>query len=345
MIEFIQVSKTYTAGKRVVKALQGVSLSVAPQEIFGVIGRSGAGKSSLIRCANLLEVPDKGQVLINGQDLLKLSTKDLRAIRHKIGMIFQHFNLLNARTVYQNIALPLELMHMSKKAITEKVEPLLTLTGLEAKRDSHPHQLSGGEKQRVAIARALASEPLILLCDEATSALDPHTTQEILQLLKNINQKLGVTILLITHEMEVVKKICDKVALLDRGKIIEVGTIAEFFGRPKSALAKTLVHSLLKQELPADILTNLKEKNGPNLNPLWQIFFQGHAAEDPLITELVRQFNLEVNILQAKIETLQKEVFGIMVVLIKGPAESLVNARNFLQTRGAAVEVLGYVAN
>ena len=238
MIELRHVSKVFTSGGKEVKALDDVSLTVPEGTIYGVIGSSGAGKSTLIRCVNLLERPTSGSVMVAGSDLTTLSEKGLRTARHNMGMIFQHFNLLASRTVFGNIALPLELAGYSKEDITAAVLPLLELTGLEDKKDSYPSQLSGGQKQRVAIARALASKPRVLLCDEATSALDPKTTRSILTLLKDINRKLNITILMITHEMDVVKSVCDRVAILGYGKLIEESTVEEFFMNPRTELAQ-----------------------------------------------------------------------------------------------------------
>ena len=234
MITFKNISKTFRGSGGLVHALSDVSLHVPEGCIYGVIGSSGAGKSTLIRCANLLEAPTEGEVLVAGQNLVELSSAELRKARREIGMIFQHFNLLSSRTVYQNIALPLELAGQSAAEIEKAITPLLELVGLEDKRNSYPSQLSGGQKQRVAIARALASQPKVLLCDEATSALDPQTTVSILNLLRDINKKLGLTILLITHEMDVVKSICDRVAILSQGRVIEENDVESFFLSPKT---------------------------------------------------------------------------------------------------------------
>lgn len=244
MITFRHVCKNYSTSYGSVPALTNINLEVNAGEIFGIIGKSGAGKSTLIRCANLLEKPTSGEIIVAGQDLTKLSGPNLRLARQKIGMIFQHFNLLSSRTVYENIALPLELTGHTPKEITALIDPLLQLTGLTDKKNQFPAQLSGGQKQRVAIARALANKPHVLLSDEATSALDPETTQSILQLLKNVRDALNVTILLITHEMSVIKQCSDKVAILEKGELIEQNEVGEFFTHPRSASAKTLLHLL-----------------------------------------------------------------------------------------------------
>src|SRR5579859_3251829 len=254
MIEIEGLQKSFVRGKDAQTAatavLQDLSLSVKKGEIFGIIGRSGAGKSTLIRCINMLERPTAGRVTIDGQDITALSGASLRDARRRIGMIFQHFNLLSSRTVFDNVAFPLELHGMSKAQIEQEVLPLLELVGLSEKRTAYPSQLSGGQKQRVAIARALASKPAVLLCDEATSALDPETTQSILALLKDINQKLDLTILLITHEMPVIKAICDKVAVLDKGVVVEQGPVFDIFTAPKAPVTKLMVHDLIDRDLP-----------------------------------------------------------------------------------------------
>jgi len=235
------VEKTYGRGKKQVDALRGVSLDVFPGEIFGVIGPSGAGKSTLIRCINLLERPEKGQVLIDGVDVTNFDGRRLREVRRSIGMVFQHFNLLTNRTAAGNVAFPMEILGVPKVQRAERVKQLLAFVGLEDKADRYPSELSGGEKQRVGIARALATEPRILLCDEATSALDPDTTVSILNLLRSINQRLGLTIVMVTHQMHVVRAICDRVAVLDHGRVAEVGTVSELFSNPQTSATRRLV--------------------------------------------------------------------------------------------------------
>ncbi|MGF7185568.1 D-methionine transport system ATP-binding protein [Desulfitispora alkaliphila] len=241
MIKLEQVSKVYTAKKNTVQALNQVNLSIDKGTIYGIMGLSGAGKSTLIRCINLLEKPNSGRVLIDNCDLTKLDDKALREARKKIGMIFQHFNLLSSRTVYENVAFPLEIAGLSKEEIKTSVDELLSLVGLSEKSSSYPSELSGGQKQRVGIARALANEPKVLLCDEATSALDPETTQSILSLLKDINKKFGLTIVIITHEMHVIKDICDRVAIIDNGHIVEEAAVLKVFTEPQTEVAKKFV--------------------------------------------------------------------------------------------------------
>jgi D-methionine transport system ATP-binding protein len=248
MIVLNDISKEYETKNGRLYALKSVSLHVPRGKIFGVIGRSGAGKSTLLRCVNLLERPSSGRVRVNGREMTKLTDKELRLARHEIGMIFQHFNLFNARNVYKNVAFPLELLKFSKTEIEKKVRPLLELVGLENKMKAYPHQLSGGQKQRVAIARALATEPKVLLCDEMTSSLDPETTDAILKLIQEINQEMQLSVLLITHEMDVVRKIADRVAVLDHGEIVEQSGIIELFESPKTTVGNAFVNSLKYRE-------------------------------------------------------------------------------------------------
>ncbi|MBI5448179.1 MAG: ATP-binding cassette domain-containing protein [Gammaproteobacteria bacterium] len=343
MIELRHVFKKYHTRAGDIPALVDINLQVKRGEIFGVIGKSGAGKSTLIRSVNLLERPDQGEVLIEGKNILTLSAKALCQVRHNIGMIFQHFNLLSSCHVYDNIALPLVLLNYSRKEIQKKVEPLLELTGLTQKKLAYPRQLSGGQKQRVAIARALASHPAILLCDEATSALDLHTTQSILGLLKDINQQFNLTILMITHEMEVVKAVCDRVALLSQGRILELSTMAEFFTRPKTEKAKKLIETLSHRALPEKLLKNKKEQFFEGSVPIWRIYFTGNSAQSPIITALIQRCALEINIFQANVETLKEDTLGIMDVTVKGDPKQLQLGVDYLISQGARVEVLGYV--
>lgn len=343
MILFRHVFKHYHTHAGEVPALVDINLEINRGEIFGVIGQSGAGKSTLIRCVNLLERPDQGEVWVDGKNMLTLSSKALCQARHNIGMIFQHFNLLSSCNVYDNIALPLVLLKYSRKEIQRAVDPLLELTGLTHKTRAYPRQLSGGQKQRVAIARALASNPAVLLCDESTSALDLHTTQSILELLKNINKQLGITILMITHEMDVVKTICDRVALLSQGHILECAPMAEFFSKPKTEKAKQLIESLLHRALPEKLAQHMQTISFQGAAPVWRIYFTGDSAQAPLMSALVQQYSLEINIFQANIETLKNETLGIMDVTVKGTTENLQQGILYLTAQGARVEVLGYV--
>jgi D-methionine transport system ATP-binding protein len=291
----------------------------------------------------LLERPTSGQIIVNGQNLIQLAEKNLRIARHKIGMIFQHFNLLSSRTVYQNVALPLEFLHQSKTEINKTVTNLLDLVGLTGKEKFYPKQLSGGQKQRVAIARALTNQPKVLLCDEATSALDPQTTHSILQLLKQINEKLGLTILLITHEMNVVKEICHRLAILDHGEIIEQSAVIDFFGKPESQIAKDFVRTSLKQHLPESLQKRILPQPTEESIPLLQISLFGQAASEPWLADLIQKFHINLNILQANIEHIRDEIVGIILVEANANQQKITEGIHYLITKGIGVEVVGYV--
>lgn len=342
MIELININKTYHTQQGALVALQNINLRVEAGEIFGVIGPSGAGKSTLIRCVNLLERPTSGKVIVAQQELTALSEQALRQARHNIGMIFQHFNLLSCRTVYENISLPLELVGKSKAEIATKVMSLLQLVGLENKKDVYPSQLSGGQKQRVAIARALANEPKVLLCDEATSALDPQTTHSILQLLREINKRLGLTILLITHEMNVVKEICHRLAILEYGEIVEQSEVIKFFSQPETNIAKEFVRASLKQHLPEVLQNRILSQQVPGSIPLLQISFYGDAAAEPFIAELVQKHQIKINILQANIENIRGETIGIMLVEADAAEDKIAAGIQYLLSKGLSVEIVGY---
>jgi D-methionine transport system ATP-binding protein len=344
MIKLIAVEKIYPSLSTSLPVLQDIDLHVNQGEIFGILGQSGAGKSTLLRCINLLEKPTRGEVWVDGQALLSLNKRPLRHIRQKIGMIFQHFNLLNAKTVYENIALALQLSKCPKQAIEDKVQSLLELTGLQDKPQHYPAELSGGQKQRVAIARALACEPKILLCDEATSALDPQTTQTIIELLKTINTRLNLTIVLITHEMEVVKTLCHRVALLDKGHIIEQAPVADFFMTPQTPLAKKWVHFDLEKALPRLLQARLVATPRPGYHAVLRIFFRGSAASEPLIAHLMCHIGLILNILQANIELLNELPVGIFVAEVIGSQQALQRGVDYLLEKGLFVEIIGYVA-
>lgn len=343
MIKLANITKIYNNLVTPIYALRDINLTINPGEIFGIVGQSGAGKSTLLRCINLLERPSLGQVWIDEQELTALKPADLRLVRRQIGMIFQQFNLLAAKTVYENIALPLKFAHYSTSQIHNAIVPLLELTGLKDKQQAYPGQLSGGQKQRVAIARALASRPKVLLCDEATSALDPQTTQTILQLLKDINQRLGITIVLITHQVDVVKSICDRVALIDQGSIIEVADIVSFFTTPKTNLAKKFVSLSLKHELPPLLQKRLSTHKKINSHAVLRIIFQGQAAAEPLIAHVMREMGIHLNILQANIECLKQTILGIMVVEVVGDQTALPQGIQYLTDKGLHVEIMGYV--
>jgi len=328
---------------KVVEALKNIDFHVPPGSIHGVIGLSGAGKSTLIRCVNLLERPTNGSVVVDGQEMTGLSSAELNQARHRIGMIFQHFNLLTTRNVFDNIALPLELMGMKRTAIRERVMPLLELTGLSDKVNQFPAQLSGGQKQRVAIARALASKPRVLLCDEATSALDPQTTSSILTLLRDINQQLGLTILLITHEMEVVKSICHRVSLISDGELVEEADVGDFFTAPRTQLGREFLNDFLQLEPPKALIERLETEPGERTHPVVRLAFSGDAVSTPLISRLARECGVDVSILQAKVESIQERTLGLMIAELLGDNAQTQRAIDYLETHDLNVEVLGHV--
>lgn len=344
MIRLDNISKIFDLAGRKLTALDNVSLHIPQGKVCGVIGASGAGKSTLIRCVNLLERPTQGTVVIDGKDLTQCSETELVAERRKIGMIFQHFNLLTSRTVFGNVALPLELEGMPKAQIQTRVNELLSLVGLSDKQNTYPSNLSGGQKQRVAIARALASNPKVLLCDEATSALDPATTQSILKLLREINRTLGITILLITHEMDVVKTICDFVAIIDHGKLVEQGTVSEVFANPKSELAQQFIHSTFHINLPEGYLDSLlpnpiHEKS----YPIIKFEFTGNSVDAPLLSQASKKFGVELSILASQIEYAGGVKFGFTVAEVEGNPDAIEQTKTYLIEHNVRVEVLGYV--
>jgi len=344
MIRLENISKVFDVGGKKLTALDNISLHVPQGQICGVIGASGAGKSTLIRCVNLLERPTFGHVIINGKDLTELSDAQLVVERRHIGMIFQHFNLLSSRTVFDNIALPLELEGVSRQAIVEKVNSLLDLVGLSEKKHVYPANLSGGQKQRVAIARALAADPKVLLCDEATSALDPATTQSILKLLKEINRTLGITILLITHEMDVVKRICDHVAVIDKGQLVEQGTVGEIFSNPRTELAQAFIRSTFHINLPDEYLDNLSpQPTTEKRSPIIKFEFTGRSVDAPLLSKASREFGVELSILTSQIEYAGGVKFGFSIAEAFGDEDAITQAKIFLMENNVRVEVLGYV--
>lgn len=343
MIELVNVEKTYYSKAGDIHALKKTTLSIKAGEIFGIIGLSGAGKSTLVRCINMLERPTNGQVFVDGADLTAMSEAQLRKARQSIGMIFQHFNLLTSRTVYQNIAFPLEIQGLSKAEIDKRVRPLLELVQLQDRANYYPSQLSGGQKQRVGIARALASNPKVLLCDEATSALDPQTTKSILELLQNINKKLNLTIVLITHQMEVVKMICDRVAVMENGNIIEEGPMVDMFTNPQHPTTKEFTKSVVNAEIPEMIkkltLTDTY-KNGSKL--IVRISFIGDSAGEPIVSGMVKHFSVDVSILYGNIDQLKDVPFGTLIIEISGDKEGINNALDYLHQQNLKTEVIGY---
>ncbi|KUJ00205.1 methionine ABC transporter ATP-binding protein MetN [Vibrio sp. MEBiC08052] len=343
MIEINHVNKMFGQGDNQILALKDINLHIRQGTIFGVIGSSGAGKSTLIRCVNMLESPTSGEVIVDGVDLTKLSAAQLCQARRNIGMIFQHFNLLSSRTVFDNIALPLELAGQNQQYIHNKVNELLTLVGLTDKKQAYPSNLSGGQKQRVAIARALASDPKVLLCDEATSALDPATTQSILQLLKQINRQLDITILLITHEMDVVKSICHEVAIIGDGELVEKGSISDIFAHPKTELAHQFIRSTLDLSIPEDYESRLHPQRVPGSYPLVRMEFTGATVDAPLVSHISRDFNMDVNILSSDLDYAGGVKFGMLVAELLGEDANDQAAIEYLRSQHVKVEVLGYV--
>ncbi|WP_420768628.1 methionine ABC transporter ATP-binding protein [Parageobacillus thermoglucosidasius] len=337
MIEIKNVTKIYSTKKKQVVGVDNISLTIQDGEIFGIIGYSGAGKSTLLRCLNLLELPTSGQVIIDGVDLTSLNDKQLRQARLKIGMIFQHFYLVSSKTVFENVAFALKAAKKPKEEIEKRVNELLEMVGLSDKRDAYPSQLSGGQKQRVGIARALANDPTVLLCDEATSALDPSTTKSILALLKKINRELGITIVLITHEMEVVKEICDRVAVMQNGRIIELGTVYDIFTNPQEELTKSFINSVLRFEIPDHLL---QKRTGTMV----KIHFKGEIAEEAVISDMLQSFKVKGNILHGKIEYIQEIPLGIFVMELIGEQEEIQRAIDYISQRTNALEVIAYAA-
>ena len=344
MIELSHIEKTYNGPDGPVPALKGIDLTVESGEIYGIIGLSGAGKSTLIRCINLLERPTRGQVVVDGKDLTAMNARELRAARQNIGMIFQHFNLLTSATVYDNIAFPLRLADTPEEKIRAKVEPLLTLVGLSDKAHQYPSQLSGGQKQRVGIARALANDPKVLLSDEATSALDPQTTKAILELMRDINQKLGITIVIITHEMQVIKDICDKVAVIEDGVITERGPVLDVFTNPQRPLTKEFISAVMSSELPAALQGKPIAKDPVSGAPLlvWLTFI-GDSADEPVIAALIRRFPIDVSILYGNIDHIKDTPYGRLLIGLSGAQDSIDEALTYLSQRDLRIEVIGYV--
>ncbi|MCQ9637736.1 ATP-binding cassette domain-containing protein [Chryseobacterium sp. WG23] len=341
MIEIKNISKTFHQKKQSFKALDRVSLTIEKGDIVGIIGFSGAGKSTLIRTVNLLERPDEGQIIINGKDFTQLSSKQLAEERKKIGMIFQHFNLLSSRTVFDNIALPLELDRTSKDRINKKVNELLKIVGLEDKAHDYPRSLSGGQKQRVAIARALANDPHLLLCDEATSALDPATTQSILQLLRDINQRLGITILLITHEMEVIKAVCNHVAVIDKGKLLAKGTLSEIISDRENPVIRQFINSD-NMTLPQELNNRLQKEPQDGLFPLVEIELNENISVEQLLSTLYSQYKIPYKLLKADVEYLGNSNFGKLLLQLQGKEEENQQAIYYFNQNKIQNTVKGY---
>lgn len=342
MVTFEGVTKTFGGadGKPGFAALAGVDYVVPKGSITGIIGRSGAGKSTLIRLANGLEKPSSGRVVVDGVDVAALDEKSLRTLRRSVGMIFQHFNLLSSRTAFDNVALPLEIAGLGKKEIETRVAPLLDLVGLSDKARRYPAELSGGQKQRVGIARALAAGPALLLSDEATSALDPETTRSILALLKDINQRFGLTILLITHEMEVIRSIADRVAVIDAGRIVEEGPVWSVFADPQSAITQSLLGGI-RPQLPADIAEKLSSV--PGREAILRVDVAGDAARRPLLAELATAVPGRFRLIHGGVDHVQGEPVGSLFLGVVAKDGQVAKTLDFLTARNARAKVLGYV--
>lgn len=342
-VRFINLGKTYQGRQGPVDALQNIDLAIQRGEIFGIIGRSGAGKSSLIRTINRLEQPSSGRVLIDQTDIGDFNEDNLVELRRRIGMIFQHFNLMSAKTVWQNVELPLKVAGVPKQQRQRKVTELLELVGLQDKHKAYPAQLSGGQKQRVGIARALVHDPAILLCDEATSALDPETTQSILGLLREINQRLGLTVILITHEMAVIREICDRVVVLEQGRIVEQGPVWQVFGNPRHEVSKTLL-APLQHALPKDLQSRITQQpQQPGASVVLDLHFTGETGDEPDLAALFGALGGRVSLLQGGVERIQGRALGHLLLSIADSPhtreELLIRARQQAQH----AEVIGYV--
>lgn len=341
MIRLENVSKTFTDSNKEVHAVNNVSLTISDGDIFGIIGFSGAGKSTLVRCINLLEKPTEGKVFVDDAEITALSGKELRKARKKIGMIFQHFNLMPSRTIFGNVAYPLRGSGLSKEEIKEKVHHLLELVGISEKENAFPSQLSGGQKQRVAIARALANDPNILLCDEATSALDPQTTKSILKLLQQLNQTLGITVVVITHEMAVVKEICNRVAVMDHGDVVEEGEVFHVFASPKEPLTR----SFIKTTSNLQKIEELIEADSPVVATkkgelIVRLTYVEKNTSEPLISTVTQKFGIILNIVFADVEIVQNAPIGGTVAIVSGEGSRIDEALQYLRDKNVGVEVI-----
>lgn len=336
IISFENLSKRYEKKGQIFVALDNVTFKVNKGDVYGLIGFSGAGKSTLLRMVNALETPTEGKVFVKGVDLTSLKESKLREIRKDIGMIFQEFNLLETKTVFDNIAIPLVLRHENKQKIKARVEELLKFVGLEDKAKALPGELSGGQKQRVGIARALATEPEILLCDEATSALDPDTTESILNLLARVNKELNVTILFVTHTIRVVQKLCNKVAILEHGKLVENGSVIDIFSKPKSTIAKRFVETVIPSKIPESIVAELK-KYEANYKVI-RIFFHAEHATDDVIWKINAKLGVHTNVMFASVTELQGRVLSIITLQLTGNEEDFKKVEDYINSHGIAFE-------
>lgn len=336
MIEIRNVSKIYETKNKSVIGVDRVTLTIHKGDIFGIVGYSGAGKSSLLRCINLLEKPSEGKIIVDGQDLTALSSGALRRARLKIGMIFQHFYLINQKTIADNIRFALKAADYPSNRMDARIDELLEMVGLSDKREVYPSQLSGGQKQRVGIARALANNPSILLCDEATSALDPKTTLSILQLLKDINKKLGITIVLITHEMDVVKEICNRMAIMQDGRVVESGDVYDLFASPQEPLTQEFIKSVVSFDIPEAVLRDVHGE-------IVKIIFKGDIAGEGIISDMLQQYAIKGNFLHGTIEYIQERPLGIFIMEFVGDKALISEAKQYLQKRGTILEVIEHV--
>jgi D-methionine transport system ATP-binding protein len=340
MIEIKNLTKIYATPGQEVLALDDVSLTVKKGEIFGIIGLSGAGKSTLIRCINMLEKPTRGSIKVDGSEITSLGKQELRLARQKIGMIFQQFNLLSSRTVFDNVMFPLEIAKVPRAEATKRVHELLELVGLTDKAGMHPAQLSGGQKQRVGIARALANGPRLLLSDEATSALDPQTTRSILGLLKDINRQLNLTILLITHDMNVIKEVCDRVAVISNSRIVEIGDVLDVFSNPQTPTSHSFVNAVITKEVPVELLHSSRQRSGETTVKLIRVSFIGASAGEPLISSMIRRYDVDVNIIYGNIDRIKDTPFGNLTLELIGKPGLLQDALDYLRGQGLEIEVL-----
>lgn len=341
MITLQNISKTFIDGGKEVQAVKDVNLTIHDGDIFGIIGFSGVGKSTLVRCINLLERPTSGTVTVDDKEITALSAKELRKARKKIGMIFQHFNLMPSRTIFGNVAYPLKGSGLSKQEIADKVHNLLDLVGISEKENAYPSQLSGGQKQRVAIARALANDPKILLCDEATSALDPQTTKSILKLLQKVNETLGITIVVITHEMDVVKEICNRVAVMDHGNVVEEGEVFSIFATPQNKVTRDFIKTTSNLQK----IEELVEAGSPvvALKPgelIVRLSYIEKNASEPLISAVTEKFGIILNIIFADVEIVQNAPIGGTVAIVSGDKDKVEQALTYLKEKNVGVEVI-----
>ena len=341
MIDLKHIDVVFQQKDQVIKAVNDVTIHIEPGEIYGIVGYSGAGKSTLVRTINLLQIPSQGEVIVNGKDMLSLSSKELRQARTKIGMIFQHFNLMESRTIFENVAYPLRHSGLSKAEIARKVAELLDLVGLRQKSNNYPKQLSGGQKQRVAIARALANDPAILLCDEATSALDPKTTQDILALLRQLNRELNITIVIITHEMNVVKDLCHRIAVMEDGRVLEQGRTLDIFARPQEDLTREFINTATHFDQEIEVVLNhpstqaLTEKGN-----LYRLSYVGDATTQPFMGQVMKRFGVEVNILYGHVEIIQSVPTGNLLVALRGDTDQIDQALTYLKEHQVGVQTM-----